>query len=81
MTNEGLATQGAMSLRLSGPRLLVVVEPPSADPHVRWCGVGAQKRATLLDLSTDFRGGINGLFAEIVNVMANEANRFSWIKQ
>jgi len=25
------------------------VEPPSADPHARWCGEGARKRACLPD--------------------------------
>jgi hypothetical protein len=29
--------------------LLIFVEPPSADPHARWCGEGARQRASLPD--------------------------------
>jgi hypothetical protein len=29
--------------------LLIFVEPPSADPHARWCGEGARQRAGLPD--------------------------------
>ena len=35
------AEQPALSLfPLCGPSLLPFVEPPDADPHVRWCGEG-----------------------------------------
>ena len=31
--------------------LLLFAEPPSADPHARWCGEGARQRAPLPDLN------------------------------
>lgn len=36
-------------LKLIGLYLLIFVEPPDADPHVRWCGEGVPKGASLPD--------------------------------
>jgi RNA-directed DNA polymerase len=44
MTNAWLAEQGVLSLKTRmGQSLLIYVEPPYADPHVRWCGEGGQQ--------------------------------------
>jgi len=40
LTNAWLGEQGLLSLKLSGHRLPTFVEPPDADPHVRWCREG-----------------------------------------
>ena len=51
----GLAEQMAGATRTSllkatlVPSLLLFAEPPSADPHARWCGEGARQRAPLPD--------------------------------
>jgi len=37
-----------------GRNLLNFVEPPSADPHARWCGEGARQRASLPDFVFSF---------------------------
>ena len=58
MTNDWLASQGVLSLKTLWAELaqlrgtaaaLLCVEPTRPDPHARWCGEGARKRASLAD--------------------------------
>ena len=58
MTNDWLASQGALSLKtlwvelahLRGTAaILLCVEPTRPDPHARWCEEGARQRASLPD--------------------------------
>ncbi len=60
MTNDWLASQGVLSLKTLWAELaylrrtaaaLLCVEPTRPDPHARWCGKGARKRASLPDFS------------------------------
>lgn len=81
MTNAWLAEQGVLSLKSLWADLAHLLYTARCGRMAWWCRENPRKRATLPDLSSDFRAGINGLFAEIVSVMANEPNRFSWIKQ
>ncbi len=50
MTNAWLAEQGLLSLTLSGRHWPTFVEPPDADPHVRWCGRGPSAMMALTRL-------------------------------
>ncbi len=43
MTNAWLYQQGLLSLKTLWASLPEFVEPPDADPHVRWCGEGVSK--------------------------------------
>ena len=40
-----------------GQNVLIFVEPPDADPHVRWCGEGVGKPASLPDFVPHVAGG------------------------
>ena len=48
ITNDWLASQGVFTLKTLWAELALFVEPPSADPHARCCGEGAQQRASSL---------------------------------
>ena len=41
-------------MKLPGTRLKSFVEPPSAEPHARWCGEGGQQWPSLPDFASTF---------------------------
>ncbi len=61
--------------------LLIFVEPPSADPHARWCGEGARQRASLPDLAIILAALVLSMYCKTVRavLIGNENVRTVWV--
>ena len=80
MTNDWLASQGVLSLKTLWAELahlrgtaagLLCVEPTRPDPHARWCGEGARKRASLPDFVSLFGSTQHGFAPSLLNVFCH----------